>query len=254
MIPSMPNFPWFPPNPYFPSYHWYGCLWGSHFSVEYGEIDRKNNLEHSSHGIAEPPPHFEVRLKSCLFDIRLPSNWQKHREENACFSLRSWRIHKKLPSVVLDVFKVMCFFPLYHGKSPFFTTIFGEYVLLFSSIELKQQIQVVLDGRELFSTPSAPGGICHGLCQIAPGASTKTPKGWFPPTKASRQTPKSWETVEQLPRLTLRLVFGWIFMNFQMTKITWNRHFHPGIQTEAVGSSTKCQCQWVSQMLHVGNI
>jgi len=38
------------------------------------KLTQKNNLEHSSHGIAEPPPHFEVRLKSCLFDIRLPSN------------------------------------------------------------------------------------------------------------------------------------------------------------------------------------
>ena len=78
------------------------------FSVEYGEIDRKNNLEYSSHGIAEPP-HFEVRLKSCLLDIRLPSNWKKTRGAK-CMFFRWVEGFKELPSVVLDVFKVMVFF------------------------------------------------------------------------------------------------------------------------------------------------
>ena len=153
---------------------------------------------------------------------------------------------------------LVIFYGFYHGKSPFFTTIFGEYVLLFSSIELKQQIQVVLDGRDLFSTPSAPGGICHGLCQIAPGASTrKPPRVWFPPTKASKPTEaeimrNSWRTPkvyfevgEDVGCFPARVLVE--FSDDQ--KFTWNRVFHLGMGTEANGSSTKCQCQWVSQML-----
>ena len=123
------------------------------------------------------------------------------------------------------------------------TTIFGGYVLLFSSIELKQQIQVVPDGWSQIARRNMPWALSNRTRCFH----EKTPKVvWFPPTKASKDRSRNHEKqLKQLPRLTLRLVkmsvvFRHVFwLNFQMTKITWNRVFHLGIRTEANGSFYK---------------
>lgn len=88
---------------------------------------------------------------------------------------------------------------MYHGKSPSNHHHFRRICFtFFQASNLSSKISKLCLTEDL--QPNPPGGICHGLCQIAPGASTrKPPRGFgFHPPKPAKTDPEimrnSWTT------------------------------------------------------------